>query len=194
MGTGAGYDWVYAAAGWAVGAAGVLLLLWALFWDRSRGRRRCPKCWYDMAGVAGLRCPECGKEAKRERRLRRTRRRWVWAGTALPLLVGAVVIPQLPAMVRNGFWSVVPTSVLVMIAPMEDQAWTTTFGATTRSPRILSPAAASLRELIRRSENRQLSDREWRAFWRRLLRACPDQAGNFLFVRDRWPRALPIIG
>ena len=33
---------------------GVLLVLWGLWGDRSKGRPRCPKCWYDMRGtVAG---------------------------------------------------------------------------------------------------------------------------------------------
>jgi hypothetical protein len=76
-------DWICHLAGWTIGAAGMVLLLWALFWDRSRGRRRCPKCWYDMAGVPGLRCPECGKEAKSERQLSATRRRWRWAAAGV---------------------------------------------------------------------------------------------------------------
>jgi hypothetical protein len=58
-------DWLYHTFGWTLAAAGMVLLAWALFWDRSRGRRRCPKCWYNMEGVPGLRCPECGREAHR---------------------------------------------------------------------------------------------------------------------------------
>ncbi len=55
-----------------IGAA--LLLRW-LIGDRSRGRRRCPKCWYDMAGIDTLACPECGRTARSERALYRSRRR-----------------------------------------------------------------------------------------------------------------------
>lgn len=54
-------DWLCTLAGWTLTGAGLLMLLWALFRDRSRGRRRCPRCWYDMAGVPGLQCPECGR-------------------------------------------------------------------------------------------------------------------------------------
>ncbi len=68
---------------WLMGAVvacgGLVLTGWALFWDRARGRRRCPKCWYDLAatpaGAAGTTCPECGRTARSERELARTRRR-----------------------------------------------------------------------------------------------------------------------
>lgn len=84
--------------GWCVVSIGAVLLAAALFKDRSRGRRRCPRCWYDMGGVPSLTCPECGRDAKVERRLFRTRRRWRraviaalvvlagWAATAIPKL------------------------------------------------------------------------------------------------------------
>ena len=29
---------------------GLLLILWGVWGDRSKGRTRCPKCWYDMGG------------------------------------------------------------------------------------------------------------------------------------------------
>ena len=69
------------AAAWSgvlLGAAGLLLiplLYWGYFQDRSRGRRRCPKCWYDMTGAPTFVCPECGHEVKRERQFYRTRHR-----------------------------------------------------------------------------------------------------------------------
>ena len=43
-------------------AGGAPLLVWAMFGDRARGRRRCPRCWYDMSGATLLKCPECGRE------------------------------------------------------------------------------------------------------------------------------------
>ncbi len=55
---------------WTLASLAAIWLLSALFRDRSRGRLRCPRCWYDMAG-AGLTCPECGKQARSERALRR---------------------------------------------------------------------------------------------------------------------------
>jgi len=56
------------------------LLMWGLYGDRSKGRTRCPKCWYDMRGRRpgreGLTCPECGHDARHEHRLLKNRRRW----------------------------------------------------------------------------------------------------------------------
>src|SRR5436189_63302 len=46
-----GREWVFQATAWALGGGGTLLLLWALHWDRARGRWRCPRCWYSMAGA-----------------------------------------------------------------------------------------------------------------------------------------------
>jgi len=64
---------------WAVlvvfAALTVLLLCLGLFQDRSRGRPRCPKCWYNMTGAPRLVCPECGHDARSPKRLHRTRRR-----------------------------------------------------------------------------------------------------------------------
>lgn len=68
---------------------GLSLMIWSLRGDRSRGRRRCPTCWYYMQGVPGLRCPECGCEARRERELFRPRRRWRWAMLALLIALAA---------------------------------------------------------------------------------------------------------
>ena len=54
----------------AVPAAGSLIICWGLWGDRSKGRVRCPKCWYDMRGtVPRLECPECGHDAKQKRLL-----------------------------------------------------------------------------------------------------------------------------
>ena len=41
-----------------VALVGLLLVCWGLWGDRSKGRPRCPKCWYDMRGtVRRLGCP-----------------------------------------------------------------------------------------------------------------------------------------
>ena len=56
---------------------GLLLVCWGLWGDRSKGRPRCPKCWYDMRGtIPRLECPECGYDAGQEPRLHKNRRRW----------------------------------------------------------------------------------------------------------------------
>ncbi len=70
------------------------LALWGPFGDRSKGRARCPKCWYDMRGPRpgreGLACPECGYDARKERQLYKDRRRWraIVPGLALALVSG----------------------------------------------------------------------------------------------------------
>lgn len=79
--------WLYIPAVFAAVAA-VWMLHAAVFRDRSRGRRRCPQCWYDMSGVPGLTCPECGKATANEARLHATRRR--------PLLAVAASLLALP--------------------------------------------------------------------------------------------------
>lgn len=42
----ANLDWLYHAGGIVLASLAALLLLWSHFWDRARGRLRCPKCWY----------------------------------------------------------------------------------------------------------------------------------------------------
>jgi DNA-directed RNA polymerase subunit RPC12/RpoP len=58
--------------------AALALLVWGWIGDRARGRRRCPKCWYDLRGSPTLRCPECGHVVWNERELYKPRRR-KWA-------------------------------------------------------------------------------------------------------------------
>src|SRR6185436_9709920 len=88
------WGWVLLGAAWVLGGGGALVAARALLADRARGRRRCQRCWYDMAGAPppGLKCPECGREARSERALFRTRRRWrrAMAGVAL-VLAGAAL-------------------------------------------------------------------------------------------------------
>ncbi|MFI4898407.1 MAG: hypothetical protein ACIARR_11340 [Phycisphaerales bacterium JB059] len=109
-------------AGWLVFAGGIGLGGWALLWDRSRGRRRCPKCWYDLGGVepdveGRWICSECGKVVERARSLRRTRRRWRWVGVAMVLLVASHGLRAVPAVQRNGWIEAVPDVVLVASFP-----------------------------------------------------------------------------
>ena len=80
-------------------AVGLLLICFGLWGDRSRGRRRCPECWYDMCGtVPKLVCPECGHNAGTARRLYHNRRRWrpVVFGVASLVLSVAVAACALP--------------------------------------------------------------------------------------------------
>lgn len=108
-------NWFFWICGWSACLGGILLMAWALFWDRSRGRRRCPKCWYDMRGTDSLTCSECGHTVKREKRLFKTRRRRRWAGTGLVLAVVGYAIYTTPAVQRRGMWGMVPNTVIVLL-------------------------------------------------------------------------------
>ncbi len=83
------------------------------WFDPSRGRRRCPTCWYDMAGTAGLLCPECGREARSERRLFRTRRKR--GLIELGVLVAALcyITLKIPQGRASGAFALVPTTLLI---------------------------------------------------------------------------------
>lgn len=98
-------------------SCGLSVSTWALFWDRSRGRRRCPACWYDMAGTPGLGCPECGRVVRSERRLLGTRRRWRRATLGIVFVVLAWVAFQMPLIRRDGWLAPVPTRVILELLP-----------------------------------------------------------------------------
>lgn len=106
---------------WAIAALlGFLAILGvarSLFRDRSRGRRRCSKCWYDMSGTSGLTCPECGRTARTEQHLFRTRRRWWRAVAFLLLLIPACALPIAEQARRLG-WAGLPNTVLIAAAPV----------------------------------------------------------------------------
>ena len=88
----------------------VALVCWGLWGDRSKGRPRCPNCWYDMRGsLHSLACPECGHTVRHKRRLYedRQRRAPVVVGKLLVILhvvfVAALVLrPILPDLIA--FW------------------------------------------------------------------------------------------
>jgi hypothetical protein len=112
-----GFDWIFWAIGALAGLCGLALLLWSLFADRPRGRRRCPKCWYDLTASPGLTCSECGHVAHHERSLRSIRRRWRWAIAALPLIAGGYLVsvtPRIGATWRwHGWRGAIPTTALL---------------------------------------------------------------------------------
>lgn len=118
--------WIFQAMAWVLGVAGVLLLAWALVGDRARGRRRCPKCWYDLSAArpegGGVTCPECGKKSAGERSLRRARRRWRWATLACVVLVGAWASRAWHVARVRGWWRVAPDVVVIAFLP-RTESW-----------------------------------------------------------------------
>ncbi len=135
--------WPWYVASWALTTPGAVLLLWALFRDRAkRGgvvRLRCPKCWYDMRGVAAnldesdafpadLRCPECGRGIRSRRHLRRTRPRKRWAIIGLVSLCGGYFCFKHPN-AYFGLTSYLPNT-LAVIAPLpQDELERMIFGS-----------------------------------------------------------------
>lgn len=112
-------DWI-AITCWAVLGVSGLVTLWAIIWDRPRGRLRCRKCAYDMSG-GGLRCPECGREHKSERSLRKARRKWKTA--IIGLLLGSLSyypMARQELTAQEGAWGLVPTVVLAAICDPQD--------------------------------------------------------------------------
>ncbi|MFG0246160.1 MAG: hypothetical protein ACF8MF_08950 [Phycisphaerales bacterium JB052] len=102
---------------WSVGAltcAGLVGVLW-LVGDRSYGRPRCPRCWYDLSARSSKACPECGREVRSESRLFKTRRRKILLilalGAALP---AGLVFMQSNRLAAYGWAGIVPDRVLAM--------------------------------------------------------------------------------
>ncbi len=127
---------------------GVALLAAGWWWDRSRGRARCPKCWYLLAGLepvgdvsARVECPECGvwTTSARNRRGVRRQRAFLWLG-ALLLVVG-VCMGLLRAGRERTFWPLLPGPVV--------------FGAlSVLGPRELAPRALISDATVRLLEGR----------------------------------------
>ena len=102
-------------------AAGIIafasaLAAWGLFADRAKRTLRCPKCWYDMAGVAStgrLTCPECGHNAKTTSQLQRTRRHWKLVTLAAFIALAGLMAPRFANISKGGIKSVLPTTLFI---------------------------------------------------------------------------------
>ncbi len=112
--------WLWWIGGAVVGLLGLWLLYCSLLRDRSKGRRRCPKCWYDMSVADSLRCPECGNDAKRAADLLKTRRRWKGMCLCLVVFLAAGLLWIQPKVQQDGWVSVLPTTALILCLRLED--------------------------------------------------------------------------
>lgn len=137
----------------AVAAGGGLLggglCACGLIWDPARGRKRCPRCWYDMAGAAPgpgapVICPECGRAIIESVGLLRTR-------ASRPIIcLGVIVFLACTGWLvfrdnhRNGWWRFLPTAVLVRVLPDGDaRAWNQLEERLEARKTILSDGAAA---------------------------------------------------
>ena len=164
-----GYEWLLTAIGVALAVIGLAVALWAIFFDRSRGRRRCPRCWYDLTGAPGLLCSECGYVLRSERAFFSTRRRWRWVVVAvLFMLLSGGVMRYKSA--QHGWVSLVPATLLVFLMPSLEQDDQDLYD-----------------ELVRRMD----ADHLWDWQWSWLLDRCIDQTNPpwqlRIKTRDRWP-------
>ena len=150
--SGAFSDWLVWGGGTLAFVVAVAILWWGLFGDRARGRRRCPRCWYDMSHSNGLRCSECGRTAPNEKHLLRTRRRLI------PALLAAIVASAGASYAiergnQHGWLALMPTRVVVMSLPFSGDGY-----------------ASLTTELTMRIGRRTLTDGQVQSLVKRCLR------------------------
>lgn len=155
--------WLWMAVVLTVNATLVYIAWWALFSDKSRGRRRCPKCWYDLAYSPGMQCPECGFKAKREKQFGRTRRRF-WTALAAILAATVICVVASERATGRGFASYLPTRVLLWLVPYS------------------SANGPEYRELLRRVGSRSFADAHLTA----LMKHCAAGDGHAKPTSDPW--------
>lgn len=121
----------------SLGLGGGLAIV-GLRFDPSRGRRRCPRCWYDLSATPGRLCPECGHEPASERRLFGTRRSRPTIALALVVLLAAPVGVRVREFAKNGWIGAVPTTVLIPLWRLSPRV----FGRST-APTSIGQAASA---------------------------------------------------
>jgi hypothetical protein len=139
-------DWLSRIAALAVGGAAIIIL-WSLVARRSRARRRCPRCWYDMSGLPGRQCPECGRTARSERRLFRHRRTRTRVLAVVVLSAASYALFITPSL-RQGAWITrVPGTVLIAALPFVQPGTPTQYWRSSSSAGGLA-AQLSLGEML----------------------------------------------
>lgn len=209
--TGEWMSWLSLVGAVAVLGGLVYLAWWGLFADRARGRRRCPRCWYDMAHSPGMTCPECGFVAQRETQFARTRRNYVVAAGAVAASV-AVTLWMNHHISQRGWTALMPTRLLLWTLPLSS-----------------SSNSEVMQELASRATSRQLSSSQWESlvgrcaggdwFSRPVSESWESKYGSFITIwrrrimnnasleellltippridvatRETWPEEVPIV-
>ncbi len=115
----------------AINAVAIYAAWWALFNDRARGRRRCPRCWHDLGHTPGMTCGECGFVGQHEREFAGTRRHWTFAALAILSCVGVAGAVYWRAS-EQGWTSYLPTRVTIALLPFTDDVNTPVYRELTR--------------------------------------------------------------
>jgi len=190
-----GFHGILPALAWTAAACALAWFVWAMFWDRARGRKRCPKCWYDMAGVdckGEAICPECGRTISKPSKLRKTRRRWLSAALATVVVVSSTHIGLSWSSIRQHGWiAAIPSSVLVFIAPVGEDAWAPPTWAESPWP-FDDPANALLVESIRRADAGELASWQFSVFLDRVHDGMDEYPDALVMTRDTWAEGLPV--
>ena len=158
---------------------GTFLIIWGLIGDRARGRKRCPKCWYDMSGAVGLQCPECGITAKSERAFLKSKRpKWTFVIALCMFMIGGYGFSVNRRITQSESWfAAVPSWVLMAGWDWLPEDWITW---------EQSPFSGNLQERISKSSrdfrNPWIADWRVRRFGRRLCKAMLDDRDS------RWDR------
>jgi hypothetical protein len=101
------------ALGLIIQIAGAVSFVAAWWWlGRTLKARSCPRCGYDMEGIGGSRCPECGLESTEEM-LTRQRSRRVLLLLPIVLVVCSYLTIKWDSFGRHGWLSLVPTTGMI---------------------------------------------------------------------------------
>lgn len=132
---------------------GSIYVAWkAWFGDRSRGRKRCPKCWYDMAYATSMTCSECGNTVQRVIELTRTRRHLMKGLLGIVLSTCLIIAFNETVLYQRNWASYVPTRVLIWFLPVSS-----------------NPNSDVINQLISRATFNKLSEVNYERFIQRCV-------------------------
>ena len=117
--------WTWHLIGYVFATAAAMIVIWAFFADRPRGRQRCRGCWYDLSasGQIPITCPECGRLSAKPKDLLRVRRHWKRAMLGVLIFMVGYGVFATPRVLARGWRGAVPTTALILAAPWLPRAW-----------------------------------------------------------------------